>query len=148
VLQPVAEADGLQRHGGPLLACGRADPERDQRGLHRALAERGLRVPRDVSIVGFDDVPEAGFYSPPLTTVRQDFGEVGRQALNTLTDRMSGAIEAGLRGADRAGTHYQDQCRAAGALTRRAADGTGLAAGQTGCGRRIVAANGWLTPCD
>jgi DNA-binding LacI/PurR family transcriptional regulator len=66
-------------------------------GVMRALAEHGLRVPRDVSIVGFDDVPEAGFYSPPLTTVRQDFGEVGRQALNTLIDRMSGAIEAGLR---------------------------------------------------
>jgi len=66
-------------------------------GVMRALAERGLRVPRDVSIVGFDDVPDAGFYTPPLSTVRQDFGEVGRQALNTLIDRMSGAIEAGLR---------------------------------------------------
>jgi DNA-binding LacI/PurR family transcriptional regulator len=66
-------------------------------GVMRALAERGLRVPRDVSIVGFDDVPDAGFYTPPLTTVRQDFGEVGRRALGTLIDRMSGAIESGLR---------------------------------------------------
>jgi DNA-binding LacI/PurR family transcriptional regulator len=66
-------------------------------GVVRALAERGLRVPDDVSIVGFDDVPEAGFYLPPLTTVRQDFGEVGRQALSTLVDRMSGAIPAGPR---------------------------------------------------
>ena len=66
-------------------------------GLMRALAERGLRVPDDVSIVGFDDVPEAGFYVPPLTTVRQDFGEVGRRALSTLIDRMSGAIGADLR---------------------------------------------------
>lgn len=66
-------------------------------GLMRALAERGLQVPGDVSIVGFDDVPEAEYYMPPLTTVRQDFGEVGRQALNTLIDRMSGAIAAGLR---------------------------------------------------
>jgi DNA-binding LacI/PurR family transcriptional regulator len=66
-------------------------------GVMRALAERGRRVPADVSIVGFDDVPEAGYYMPPLTTVRQDFGEVGRQALNTLIDRMSGAIAAGLR---------------------------------------------------
>ena len=66
-------------------------------GVMRALAERGLRVPADVSLVGFDDVPEAGYYRPPLTTVRQDFGEVGRQALSTLIDRMSGAIAAGLR---------------------------------------------------
>jgi DNA-binding LacI/PurR family transcriptional regulator len=66
-------------------------------GVMRALAERGLRVPEDVSIVGFDDVPEAGYYLPPLTTVRQDFGEVGRQALSALVDRMSGAIPAGPR---------------------------------------------------
>ena len=66
-------------------------------GVIRALVERGLRVPEDVSVVGFDDVPEAGFYLPPLTTVRQDFGEVGRQALNTLVDRMTGAIPAGFR---------------------------------------------------
>jgi DNA-binding LacI/PurR family transcriptional regulator len=66
-------------------------------GAIGALAERGLRVPEDVSIVGFDDVPEAGYYLPPLTTVRQDFGEVGRQALGTLVDRMSGAIPAGRR---------------------------------------------------
>ena len=66
-------------------------------GVMRALAERGLRVPDDVSIVGFDDVPEAGYYLPPLTTVRQDFGQVGRQALSALVDRMSGAIPAGPR---------------------------------------------------
>ena len=66
-------------------------------GVIRALTERGLRVPDDVSIVGFDDVPEAGYYLPPLSTVRQDFGELGRHALSTLVDRMSGAIPAGRR---------------------------------------------------
>jgi len=66
-------------------------------GVMRALAERRLRVPDDVSVVGFDDVPEAGYYLPPLTTVRQDFGEVGRQALSALVDRMSGAIPPGPR---------------------------------------------------
>jgi DNA-binding LacI/PurR family transcriptional regulator len=66
-------------------------------GVMRALGERGLRVPDDVSVTGFDDVPEAGFYMPPLTTVRQDFDEVGRLALSTLVDRMSGAIPAGRR---------------------------------------------------
>ena len=46
-------------------------------GLLSALRERGLRVPEDISIVGFDDVPEAGYLFPPLTTVRQDFAALG-----------------------------------------------------------------------
>ncbi len=58
-------------------------------GLLRALAECGRRVPGDVSVVGFDDVPEAAFFLPPLTTVRQDFGELGRRALHLLLDRIS-----------------------------------------------------------
>jgi DNA-binding LacI/PurR family transcriptional regulator len=66
-------------------------------GVIRALVERDLRVPGDVSVIGFDDVPEAGYYLPPLTTVRQDFSVLGRQALSTLIDRMSGAIPAGRR---------------------------------------------------
>ncbi len=53
-------------------------------GLLRALHERGLSVPDDVSVVGFDDIPEAEFFTPPLTTVRQHFTEVGRQALAAL----------------------------------------------------------------
>jgi DNA-binding LacI/PurR family transcriptional regulator len=46
-------------------------------GLLSALRERGLGVPEDVSVVGFDDVPEAGYLYPPLTTVRQDFATLG-----------------------------------------------------------------------
>jgi DNA-binding LacI/PurR family transcriptional regulator len=59
-------------------------------GLLRALAERGRDVPGDVSVVGFDDVPEAAFFSPPLTTVRQDFNELGRRALALLLDELDG----------------------------------------------------------
>jgi DNA-binding LacI/PurR family transcriptional regulator len=65
-------------------------------GTLRALTERGRRIPADVSVVGFDDLPEASYYLPPLTTVQQDFGEVGRQALNALLDRMSGESAPGL----------------------------------------------------
>ena len=46
-------------------------------GLLSALRERSLRVPEDVSIIGFDDVPEAGYLVPPLSTVRQDFDTLG-----------------------------------------------------------------------
>ncbi len=46
-------------------------------GLLSALRERGLRVPEDVSVVGFDDVPGAAYLFPPLTTVRQDFAALG-----------------------------------------------------------------------
>lgn len=46
-------------------------------GLLSALRERGLRVPEDISVVGFDDVPESPYLYPPLTTVRQDFAALG-----------------------------------------------------------------------
>lgn len=51
-------------------------------GLLRALREQGRRVPEDVSVVGFDDIPEAASYVPPLTTIHQDFAEVGRRCVD------------------------------------------------------------------
>jgi DNA-binding LacI/PurR family transcriptional regulator len=53
-------------------------------GLLRALWEAGRSVPGDVSVIGFDDIPEAEFLVPPLTTVRQDFVEVGHRAIAML----------------------------------------------------------------
>jgi DNA-binding LacI/PurR family transcriptional regulator len=53
-------------------------------GVLRAMAEAGRKVPRDVSVVGFDDIPEAGYLIPPLTTVRQDFTAVGHRAIEVL----------------------------------------------------------------
>lgn len=50
-------------------------------GLLSGLRERGLRVPDDVSVVGFDDVPDAAYYAPGLTTVKQDFAELARRAV-------------------------------------------------------------------
>jgi len=60
-------------------------------GVIRAMSETGRQVPRDVSVVGFDDIPEAEFFRPPLTTVRQDFAELGRRALRLLVQKISGA---------------------------------------------------------
>ncbi len=59
-------------------------------GLLRRLHEAGRQVPRDISIVGFDDVPEAAYFTPPLTTVRQDFTELGRRCLGILLARIEG----------------------------------------------------------
>ncbi|SEJ68372.1 LacI family DNA-binding transcriptional regulator [Demequina mangrovi] len=53
-------------------------------GLLSALRQRGLNVPEDVSVVGFDDIPEAGYLYPPLTTVRQDFEALGRQIMQKV----------------------------------------------------------------
>jgi DNA-binding LacI/PurR family transcriptional regulator len=58
-------------------------------GLLRALREHGSDVPRDVSIVGFDDIPESAYFSPPLTTVRQDFNEMGRRGLHLLLEEIA-----------------------------------------------------------
>jgi DNA-binding LacI/PurR family transcriptional regulator len=58
-------------------------------GLLAAFAERGIRVPRDVSVVGFDDVPEAAYFTPPLTTIRQDFAELGRRGVQLVLARLA-----------------------------------------------------------
>ena len=66
-------------------------------GVLRALHELGRRVPDDVSVVGFDDIPEAAFFTPPLTTVRQRFDEVGRRAVIALLEQIDGAARTGAR---------------------------------------------------
>jgi DNA-binding LacI/PurR family transcriptional regulator len=53
-------------------------------GVLRALQEAGIRVPQDVSVIGYDDMPDAGFSIPPLTTLRQDYEGIGKAAVNNL----------------------------------------------------------------
>jgi DNA-binding LacI/PurR family transcriptional regulator len=53
-------------------------------GVLRSLSVRGVAVPAEVSVVGFDDIPESAYFSPPLTTVRLDFRCQGRSALKKL----------------------------------------------------------------
>lgn len=59
-------------------------------GLLHGFHELGVRVPDDVSVVGFDDIPEAAHFWPPLTTVRPDFSELGRRCMARLHDQLLG----------------------------------------------------------
>jgi LacI family transcriptional regulator len=62
-------------------------------GVYDALASRGLRVAEDISVVGFDDVPEAQWATPQLTTIRQPSAEMGSAAVKLL-------LESRLRGGE------------------------------------------------
>jgi LacI family transcriptional regulator len=59
-------------------------------GAIAAIREAGLRVPDDVSVVGFDDIPLAAFFDPPLTTVRLPAFDLGLAAGTALLDRVAG----------------------------------------------------------
>lgn len=62
-------------------------------GAIRALQEEGLRVPQDVSVIGFDDIPGAAFHMPSLTTVRQPLARMGEVAAQSLLERIEGKKE-------------------------------------------------------
>ncbi len=76
--------------GGDLPTAVFAANDQLALGLLRALAEAGVRVPDDVSVVGFDDVDGSAHFYPPLTTVRQGFGELGRRCLELLLATIAG----------------------------------------------------------
>jgi LacI family transcriptional regulator len=59
-------------------------------GLLTALHERGVSVPGDVSVVGYDNTPDSGWYFPPLTTVEQEFREVGAVGITQLLALVEG----------------------------------------------------------
>jgi DNA-binding LacI/PurR family transcriptional regulator len=59
-------------------------------GAIRAFQESGIRIPEDISLVGFDDIPEAGFFGPALTTIRQDFATLVKLAITRLVEQLNG----------------------------------------------------------
>jgi len=88
------------RHGRTLAGRGDvtaifAGNDQMALGAMRALHELGRDVPGDISVVGFDDLEEAHSFWPPLTTISQDFGEVGRQAIQRLLHKVDGGQEGG-----------------------------------------------------
>jgi DNA-binding LacI/PurR family transcriptional regulator len=90
-------------------------------GGYEALADAGLRVPSDISVVGFDDLPEARWVYPALTTVRQPVKEMGRAAVHLLASLMAGE-EVGSRRVEFATSlvlRQSTQPFAAGSVTRR-----------------------------
>jgi LacI family transcriptional regulator len=81
-------ASGAGR-AGPLTAIF-AGSDQQALGVYEAARQRGLRIPQDLSVVGFDDLPAARWVSPPLTTVRQPLTQMGRVAAEMLGDLING----------------------------------------------------------
>lgn len=81
---------GLQLSAGPLPEAVFVSNDQMALGLLRAFSDRGVRVPDDVAVVGFDDLEGTAFYSPSLTTVRQPFTVLGSLAVEVLTDAIAG----------------------------------------------------------
>lgn len=63
-------------------------------GVYQALYRAGLRVPQDISVVGYDDIELSRYLTPPLTTIHQPQAELCRQAVDTLLERIQGADDA------------------------------------------------------
>lgn len=83
---------GLRLASDPAVTAVFAANDQMALGLLRALHERGREVPGDVSVVGFDDMDEAAHFWPSLTTVRQSFDDVGRQAVTALLTEITTGI--------------------------------------------------------
>lgn len=70
-----------------------ADTDEKAKGVYSALEEAGLKIPDDISVVGFDDIPEAAHLRPPLTTVSGNYCEVGLSAVELLYERLEKEID-------------------------------------------------------
>ncbi|WP_350347758.1 LacI family DNA-binding transcriptional regulator [Agromyces sp. G08B096] len=66
-------------------------------GLLAACREAGVAVPERLSVIGFDDIPEAAFFAPPLTTMRQDFDRLGRDIMAAVLAALDGAPADAVR---------------------------------------------------
>lgn len=61
-------------------------------GCIRALRDHGFRIPEDISVIGFDDLPSSSITEPPLTTVRVSAHQIGERALERLSDKINGLV--------------------------------------------------------
>jgi LacI family transcriptional regulator len=102
IVDPVLVRHGDFQHEGGFARAGElldlslpptaifAGSDQQALGVYEAARQRGLRVPQDLSVVGFDDLPVARWLSPPLTTVRQPLADMGRAAAETLLRLIEG----------------------------------------------------------
>jgi DNA-binding LacI/PurR family transcriptional regulator len=106
---PVAKADwspmsgyeaGLRLARDPAVTAVLCGNDELAMGLMRAMQESGRAVPGDVSVIGFDDHPLGVLWAPALTTVRQDFVRLGREAFRLLAELRESAGVAGGQAAD------------------------------------------------
>ena len=79
---------GLRILADPAVTAVFAANDQMALGVLRAAGTLGRRVPEDVSVVGYDDAPDSAYYSPPLTTMRQDFTRLGEQALQLALTKI------------------------------------------------------------
>ena len=86
---------GLELAGGRTATAVFAANDQMALGALRAFDEAGLRVPEDISVVGYDDQPEAAYFVPPLTTVNQGFKELGGRCMRMLLSEMASEFNAG-----------------------------------------------------
>ncbi len=92
---PLAARDvGLRLAGNPDVTAILAGNDELAMGLIKGLVDGGRHVPGDVSVVGFDDHPLSQLWIPPLTTVRQDFVRLGKQAVELLVDQTTSGQDA------------------------------------------------------
>ncbi|WP_250444220.1 LacI family DNA-binding transcriptional regulator [Actinotalea sp. C106] len=95
VVTTLFTVEGGQAAGGELIDSGHTaivcGSDLMALGAIRAARSRGLRVPEDLSVVGFDDSPLIAFTDPPLTTVRQPVAPMGRAAVSALVSEINGA---------------------------------------------------------
>ena len=83
-------AEGRAIAADPAVTAVFAANDQMALGLLAALRDAGRRVPEDVSVVGVDDLPESAYFTPPLTSVRQDFAELGRRAMDLVERALRG----------------------------------------------------------
>lgn len=87
--------ENIGRSGGRLPSAVVTANDAQAMGVARAMHEHGVRIPQDVSLVGFDDMPGVDNMFPPLTTVRQDFGTLGQLAMREVLYLLGEGAEPG-----------------------------------------------------